>query len=186
MPQTDFIATPEDEERIVRHALGLGIRITPNLRYKSRNLISINEWGAFSRIRRDTSLFFLFSDSTCSSPFQTGELEERGQYYIQQRYGGPYIMLLSHLPYEEFGAVMLPGGSISYYSTYYNSVTGDLVRPSPDFKKLYRSIDAEIKRSAKCSKASCIDGRTRDYWLTPKAQIAVEAGARPAVDGLEL
>jgi hypothetical protein len=137
-------------------------------------------------VRNEASLFYLFSDSTCSSPFQTGELKELEQYYIQQRYGGPYVMFLSHLPYEESGITMLPGGSIGYYPTYYNSVTGDLVRPSPEFKKLYRSIDAEIRRGAICSKALCIDGRTRDYWLTPNAQMAIRAGAKPAVDGLEL
>jgi hypothetical protein len=43
MPQTDFIGTPEDEERIIRFSLGLGMQIVPDLRYGSRDILVISE-----------------------------------------------------------------------------------------------------------------------------------------------
>jgi hypothetical protein len=184
MPETDFIGLPEDEERVIRHAFNLGMEAVPDLRYPSRDILVISEWEPYKQLREQTTLFFLFSNETLRSPFQTGELKERGEFYVKQRFGGPYVMFLSYSPYVESDVTNLPAGSIAYYPTYYSSLTGEQVKPSAEFTQLYRSIDAEIKRGASRAECPCIGGGTRVYWVTPKARQALESGAKPAVQGL--
>ena len=186
MPQTDFLGMPEDEERIIRHAFAQGMEIVPDLSYASRDIIVISEWEPYRQFRNQTTLFFLFSADTLLSPFQTGELKDHEQYYIMQRFGGPYVMFSYYSPYEKAGITIIPGGSISHYATYYDSLTGEHVKPSAEFKKLYRSIDSEIRLGASRAECPCIEGGTRDYWLTPKAREAIESGAKAAVEGLVL
>lgn len=181
MPQTDFLGMREDEERLIRYAFKLGMEAVPDLRYQTRDVIVVGEWEPYRKLREQTTLFYLFSVGTLLSPFQTGELKELGHYYIMQKFGGPYVVFSYYSPYEEAGATIIPGSSISYYPTYYNSLTGEQAKPCEDFRRLYRSLDSEIKRGAERIESQCIEGGTRDFWLTPKAREAIEGGARSSV-----
>jgi hypothetical protein len=186
MPETSYLGFPSDEERLVRLAFQLGMEIVPNLRYSSRELPVIGNWGDYELARLDTSLFFLFSTGTCVSPFRTERFAGEEVFYIKQRYGGPYVMLLSYLPYDADGVTIVPASSIGYYPSFYNSLTGEVVRPSAGFKALFKSLNAAITDHAECITVECVEGGVRHYWLSREAKAALEAGAKPGVDGFTI
>jgi hypothetical protein len=182
MPQIDFVATPDDEQRIVCRAFELGMETVPDLRYSSREILSIGNWAAFERVRLETSLFFLYSEETRAYPLPTVELPERGEYFIQQRYGGPYVMLLVYRPFEKDGQLVLPTSALSHYPTFFHPMTGVPFAPSSEFKALYQELVHEIKQGAEALAISCVDGSTRTYWVTPTANNALTQGATVGVE----
>src|SRR5689334_22009747 len=140
MPDTDFFALREDEDRLISMAFDLGLKITPDLMYPSRNICVASSQNAYDKMRTMTSLVFIFSDDLLVSPFQMVEMDHGNEYFIRQRYGGPYVMFLRYLPYDENGMTVLPSSSFSYYSTFYDSVTGERFRPAKEFKALYKVL----------------------------------------------
>jgi len=182
MPQTDFFAMPEDEERLIRFAFDMGMEAVPDIRYDDHTIVVISKWEAFCKFRHQTQLFFLFSNDTLQSQFQTVEIDGTGEYVIAQKYGGPYIFFLNYSPIKKDDKFEIPGGMISYYPTYYDSLTGNPEKPSGEFKRLFKSLNDEIKRNAKLIQEKCFDGGMRNYWVTENTEESIRNGAELGIE----
>lgn len=97
----------------------------------------------------------------------TGETK----YYIVQRNGGPTIDLFQTGLVEVEGKPALGSGSISYYPTFWNTLTEENQKPPKALAKFYRHIVSRIKANS----TKLVRGE-RVYCIGPGAQKLVEQG----------
>jgi hypothetical protein len=72
----------------------------------------------------------------------------------------------------------LGAGSIGYYATYKNTLTGEYEKIPALLRSKYRAIVRHIKKRGLLLEQECIGGGTREFWILPGAEKALKKGAK--------
>jgi hypothetical protein len=189
MPQIDFFAEERDEEQLVRLFVHLGFEIVPDLTYDNPDVLVLQDYEAYQRIRLQATLFFLLHPGCAQWPLLTfrigGSGWNAGKYAIHQRQGGPALSFLCYRPYEKDGTRWLPSGALSYYATYKNTTTEAYERIPLSLRSEYHQIAQYIKSEGHLAEFECLGAGTRKYWILPAAYDALRRGAKLGVEVLE-
>jgi hypothetical protein len=97
------------------------------------------------------ALIFVLNPEWQRSPLDLGEIQKGGQtiYFVMQKTGGPTLDLCAPFEYGSEGNKFIPGGSVGYHSTFWNTLT-ERNEPAPDaLKATYREVVKIIKKGSR-------------------------------------
>ncbi len=151
MADISIALSETDLEQTVQMLFGLGCAIVPDARYAAPVYDPIVSQKRFMRVRLSgESLFFIMHKSYSSEPLsmRMQNIKEPYFYYIQQRNGGPDIMLMTSHP-DDIPKRIIRVGMLSYYPWYW-SVKQEARVPAPDaLRDMYKAIVKHIDKGGK-------------------------------------
>jgi hypothetical protein len=183
MPEISMFLDRDDEHSLIQFILTQGGRLVGDLQ-PSPDYKSIADCDTFSTVRSTGRLFFVLFDSFEESPLRLKRINDgcnSGKYYVMQRVGGPVINLLVSALYRKDNLDWVSGGGLSYYSTYENTITGEMEKPPEALVEQFKFIVSYLKERSK----SIVGQSGRKYLIGPHTyQSILEGKLKLGVEGL--
>ncbi len=175
MAEVRFFGCREDTDILVQWIFEEGAWLIPDIHYRMSKYAEIHDLGAFERYRKQTNLFFILAKGYQRCPLELQSIEKRGKrfYFVMQRNGGPAIHLFCSQEFRERGVAFLGLGSLSYFPTFWNTITSSNERVPESLKLFYAKL---LRRIKSLSKKTTVSGRV--YHVGEQAQRLQEKGIR--------
>lgn len=177
MAETDVFMSESDVDRVVSYLLRCGCILVPSAisnQPVAQNITSLRTFREF-RANNRCSLFFAVSPAWTVVPFEWIKLEKNGaiQYAIRQKTGGPTLDILAPNINEDSNSIaMIPCGSISFHTTFWNFRTSKTERPSMHLKAMYVKIVNLLKEES-----MRIRSTKRNYVIAEGAILMLKNGS---------
>ena len=155
-------------------------------RQSSPDYRTIESLDEYLRLRPEQGLFFILFDSYHECPLQLTLVKKgyyAGQYFVGQRVGGPTIVFLASNERQKNGAWRISDGSLTYFPTYENTITGEMERTPEALAQQYKRIIKEAKKGSKTIKGES----GRKYVIGSHTYQAIREGTLTlGVEGLDV
>ncbi|MEW6536899.1 MAG: hypothetical protein AB1454_14910 [Candidatus Auribacterota bacterium] len=186
MAEFDFILSEEEQLTLIDFFFKTGARIVPDLMYIVPQVDVLNNTEEIVEIinnLKSCGPFCLTWDNYQTYPYAISRVdrEEGTRYYLEQRYGGPYLKFFECRFLQRADKIRLTTGFIGHYPSYYIDDQFTEVSVPPELKERYKEITKFIRKMTKPAK-----GSTRKYWIGKEALKAVKSGTHELSIALKL
>ena len=172
MAELGFVLTKQEEEGLIRHALGRGCWLVPDVDYESPEPIRITTYEQYEGCRKSTRLFFILHPSFSGAPLEMRETikDNRRVFFVVQRNGGPTIDFLSSVEFSEAGQAKINPGFLAHHKTYWDPRAQKNESVPAALPEFYRDLSAEAKKLTVREKVG-----VRVYWIGREVQRLIES-----------
>jgi hypothetical protein len=186
MAELNFIFSDHDQVLLIEKILESEAEIVPYLAYNQPKHNVITDVENFQQLLQCQNMYgpaFVTWKDTHRFPYAYDEVEKEGGkfYFLQQRYGGPYINLLPCHTIDDDGSDYITTGFVGYYTRYWIEGLTKEIPVSEELKRHYKEITAFIRKISKRIRAG-----SRIYWVGANALDQLNKGKAFSVGGLEL
>jgi len=186
MAETDFILTEQEQANLIEFLLSKSTIFVPCFRYLTKKIQRITVPEDVLAVIASNKLegpLVILSKEFSIHPLVTKKLDWQGEtrYFIEHRYGGPYLEMLPSCYLSDRNPPLLTSGFIAYYKSYYIGPHQVEIEPSAELRSLYRSTVKFLQRT--CVKHESAKARRR-YLIAPLAREMIVQGTETNVQGL--
>lgn len=184
MPELNTFLDLADELSLVQFILEEGGRLVGS-RHPSPQYQMIRDMESYMRVRTDERLFYVLFDVYDECPLDLRRINGgyyEGKYAIMPRNSGPMIDFLTSVEYQKGGSNWVSGGGISYYPTYWNTMTNSNEKPPAALVAIYKSRVMYVKQSS-----TVVKGKFGTYFIGAHTYRRIKEGdLRVAEPGLDV
>jgi hypothetical protein len=148
MPQIDFILLQSEQDEFIRYLFAQQAVLIPDLHFETKGYLELDSFPAAIEYFHKKYHFYITHKSFLKCPLEMREMVKNGisYYYIMPRNGGPAIDILRSNVSKHLGIYRVGIGFLSYYPTYWDTVTEENRKPPIELINFYKNISNFIKQ----------------------------------------
>ena len=159
MPQMNFLFNIKERQDFLEYCFENKCIIIPDLNYEDNSYYIVKNINQYEKYAKDCVSLFILNEEYKQFPLEmrSFEKDDKLNFYIRQRYGGPSIDFYTPT-FAETESKKIGPGLISIYPFYYHY--GEKIIPRDELKKNYKLLTSYIqKKSIKVKIAK------KNYWI---------------------
>ncbi len=163
MAELGFYLTYQDKLNFFNYLLSKKFTLIPDLNYNTKSYHEIDNIKGVKPYLRLHSIIFIKHIDYFISPLEMRKImkDSKEKYYISQRNGGPTIDFYSTSEITKNDMKSIGPGSLSYYSTFWNTKTMQNEKAPSILKTFYHDMSKFIKSISYNLKLV-----NRNYWIS--------------------